>query len=127
MQIELYQILEFPAFFEKVKSQKISFKTSYKLAMLAKEVEVQCKFYTENFSNIVMTYSEKDENGSPIPTEDGQGVKLLPGVADECYDKINELRSLPIILPDTTFSIDEFVNLELSPMEVNAIIPFIKE
>jgi hypothetical protein len=127
MNLPIYQILAFPQFFEKVKEQKVSFKTSYKLTILAKEVETHYNFYTEQFSKIVMEYSQKDENGNPIPTEDGQGVKLMEGTTTECYAKFNELRELNIELSNITFSIDEFANLELSPMEVNAIIPFIKE
>ena len=127
MNLQIHQILDFPTFFEKVKNQKISFKTSYKLTMLAKELEKHHNFYNEAFSNIIATYSEKDINGNPVPTEDGHGVKLKPETVEECYAKFNELRGLNITLPDFTFSIDEFANLELSPMEVNAIVPFIQD
>ena len=127
MILQMYQILEFPNFFEKVKNKKISFKTSYKLAMLAREIEPHHNFYTEQFSKIIVDYSKKDSNGNPVPTPDGQGVVLQDGLTDECYSKVNDLRNLEVPLSDTTFSIEDFANLELSPLEVNAIIPFIKE
>lgn len=126
MQLKLHQIIGYPSFYETIKNQKISFKTSYKLAMLAKEIEIHYTFYTDNFSKIVSEYSEKDEYGNPISTEDGQGVKLKAGTSEQCYASLNELRDLTVTLPDITFSIEEFANLTLSPMETNAIIPFVK-
>ena len=127
MNLTINQIVDFRLFFDKVKRQEISFKTCYKLTMLAKEIEKQYEFYTEQFSSIVNTYGQKDENGEFITTENGEGIRLQEALINECYSKIDELNSLSVSLPDFTFSIEEFSNLELTPLEVNAIIPFIKE
>ena len=126
MQIKMHQILDFPNFYVLVKNQKITFKTSYRLAMLAAEVEKQYNFYTEQFRALLNQYGQKDIEGNLIPTEDGQGVKLVQETMEECYAKVNELRDLDITLPDCYFSLDDFDGIELTPIEVNAIIPFIK-
>jgi hypothetical protein len=126
MQIKMYQILDFPNFYALVKNQKITFKTSYRLAMLAAEVEKQYNFYTEQFRVLLDQYGQKDAEGNFIPTDDGQGVKLVQETMEECYTKVNELRDLDITLPDCYFSLDDFDGIELTPIEVNAIIPFIK-
>ena len=126
MQLKMHQILDFPNFYTLVKNQKISFKTSYRLAMLAAEVEKQYNFYAEQFRALLNQYGQKDIEGNLIPTEDGQGVKLVQETMEECYTKVNELRDLDITLPDCYFSLDDFDGIELTPIEVNAIIPFIK-
>ena len=126
MQIKMHQILGFPQFYDLVKNQKISFKTSYRLSMLATEVEKQYNFYTEQFRNLLNIYGQKDEEGKLVPTEDEQGIKLVQETMEECYVKVNELRDLDITLPDCYFSLDDFDGIELTPTEVNAIIPFIK-
>lgn len=126
MQIKMYQALDFPHFYALVKNQKITFKTSYRLAMLANEMEKQHNFYQEQFNNLLNQYGMKDAAGNFIPTDDGQGVKLIPETMKECYSKFNELRDLDITLPDCYFSLDDFDGIELTPTEVNAIIPFIK-
>lgn len=126
MQIKMYQALDFPHFYALVKNQKITFKTSYRLAMLANEMEKQHNFYQEQFNNLLNQYGMKDAAGNFIPTDDGQGVKLIPETMKECYSKFNELRDLDINLPDYYFSLDDFDGIELTPTEVNAIIPFIK-
>ena len=122
----MYQIVDLPSFFEKVKSQKLPFKTSYRLAMFIQEVQKHIDFYQESFRNLLIEYSQKDENGNPKPTEDGQGVLLVEDTIDEAYAKLAELRELDVELPDTKFSVDDFGDIELSPEEMFVIMPFIE-
>lgn len=127
MTLKMYQITDFPTFFEKVRAQKLNFKTSYRLTLLAQEIEKHINFYQENFRNILTEYGKKDENGNFVPTADGQGILLLEDKTEEAYAKLNELRELEVELPDTKFSVDEFEKIELSPIEMTIIIPFIEE
>ena len=126
MTLKMYQIVDFPSFFEKVKSQKLSFKTSYRLTILAQEIEKHLNFYQEKFRELIMQYSAKDDSGNPKLTDDGQGVILVQETMQEAYAKLAELRGLDVELPDTKFSIDDFVDVELSPIEMNSILPFIE-
>lgn len=127
MTLKMYQIIDLPLFFEKVKSQKLPFKTSYRLAMFIQEVQKHIDFYQENFRNLLIEYSQKDEQGNPKPTEDGQGVLLVEETMNEAYTKLAELRDLDVELPDTKFSVDDFGSIELSPEEMMVIVPFIAE
>jgi hypothetical protein len=127
MVLNMYQIIDFPVFFEKVKNQKMSFKTSYRLTLLAQEIQKHIDFYQENFRNLLLEYSKKDENGNPLPTEDGQGVLLKEETMNEAYTKLNELRELDVELPDAKFSPEDFGDVELSPTEITIIMPFIVE
>ena len=52
---------------------------------------------------------------------------LLEDKTEEAYTKLSELRELEVELPDTKFSVDEFEKIELSPVEMTIIIPFIEE
>lgn len=127
MQITMNQILNFTIFYEAVKSQKLPIKTAYRLTKLAKAIEEEITFYREKIQSIIKEYGEVDENGQPIPTEDGNGVKLRPGTEMECNSAIQELYTMEITLPDITFDIEEFDNVELTTEEFTAILPFIKE
>lgn len=127
MKLKMYQVIDFPVFFEKVKSQKLPFKTTYRLTLLANEVQKHNEFYQENFRNLLLEYSQKDENGNPVPTEDGQGVLLVEETTNEAYAKLAELRDLDVELPDVKFSPDDFGDIELSLMEMTVIMPFIEE
>ena len=127
MTLKMYQIIDFPSFFEKVKSQKLPFKTSYRLTLLTQEVEKHINFYQEKFRELILEYSKKDENGNPVPTEDGSGVQLVEETRNEAYTKLSELRGLDVELPDVKFDIDSFGDVELSPEEMVVIMPFIEE
>ena len=127
MILKLYQLIEFPTFFEKIKNQNLSFKVSYKLTMLAQEVEKHLNFYQEKMRKLLLQYGEKDENGDLIPTEDGQGIKLIQETMQEAYEKVAELRNLDIELPEYKFNLEAFENTELTLMEMNVILPFIEE
>ena len=126
MTLKMYQIIDFPTFYTKVKSQKLPFKISYKVALLDNEVQKHIDFYQENFRNLLMEYSKKDEQGEPLPTEDGQGVLLAEETMNEAYTKLAELRELDVELPDTKFSPDDFDTIEISPEEMMLIMPFIE-
>lgn len=127
MQLKMYEIIEFPSFFEKVKTQKLTFKISYRLTLLAQEVEKHINYYQEQFRNLLTEYGKKDEAGNLMPTEDGQGVLLAEETMTEAYEKLAELRTLEVELPNTTFSVKDFENVEISPQEMLIIMPFIKD
>ena len=126
MKLKMYEITEFSTFFTKVKTQPLPFKTSYRLTLLSQEIDKHVSFYQENFRNILQGYGRKDENGNLIPTEDGQGIKLIEETMQEAYAKLTELRELEVELPDVKFSIEDFEKVELSPSEMLVIMPFIE-
>jgi hypothetical protein len=127
MFVKINTLTGFPSFFSKVKSQKLPFKTSYRLTLLAQEIEKHINFYQSEFNNLLMEYGKKDSNGNLIPTQDKQGIILLEEKKEEAYAQLNELQLLEAELPEVWFSVDEFDGIELSPEEMIAIMPFIKE
>lgn len=126
MILNITQILDFPAFYEKVKRQNLPFKISYKLSKLSREVVSHIDFYKDNFKTLLDKYGKKGEDGNFVPTYDNQGIQLVSETADECYEKIEELRNLEIELPDIYFSLEEFEAIQMTPEEVNIIMPFIQ-
>lgn len=126
MTLKMYSITDLPTFFNKVKSQKLPFKTSYKVALFMQEVQKHIDFYQESFRNLLQEYGKKDENGNIMPTKDGQGFLLAEETMNEAYAKLAELRDLDVELPDTKFSPDDFDNIEISPEEMIIIMPFIE-
>lgn len=126
MTLKMYEITDLPAFFNKVKSQKLPFKTAYKVALFSQEVQRHIDFYQESFRNLLNEYGKKDEDGNVMPTEDGQGVILAEETINEAYQKLAELRELDVELPDTKFSVEEFDKIELAPEELISIMPFIE-
>lgn len=127
MQLKMQEILGFAEFYEAVKAQKISMKTAYRLAQLANAIENELKFYREKVQAIIAEYGEKDENGNPVSTENGEGIKLVAGKENECLLAMRDLQELEVTLPDIKFNIEDFGNAELSTSAIGAALPFIEE
>lgn len=127
MTIKMYQITNLPSFIDKVKSQKLPFKTAYHIALLSQEIDKHIAFYQEKFRSVITEYSKKDQNGNPLQTEDGQGILLMEEYQEKAVQEINELSELEVELPDFRFSPADFGNIEFTPEELSVIIPFIKE
>jgi hypothetical protein len=127
MQLKMQDILGFTTFYETVKVQKLTMKTAYRLAQLAKIVDGELQFYREKLHAIVQEFGEMDEEGKPAVTDDGNGIKLRPGTEDQCFNAMKELQELEVTLPDIKFHIEDFGNVELNMAEMTAILAFIEE
>lgn len=127
MQLKMQEILGFASFYDTVKGQRLSMKTAYKLAQLAKAIDGELQFYREKLQAIVQEYAVLDDNGQPVPTDDGAGVKLRPGTETECYAAMYELQEVEVTLPDAKFHIDDFGDVELTTAEIGAVLPFIED
>ena len=84
-------------------------------------------FYQEKLRTIIMEYAELDNEGIPVQTEDGQGIKIQKGKEEVCATAIMELQEIEVNLPDITFTLEEFSNLELTFVELGYALPFITE
>lgn len=127
MQIKMQDILGYTAFYEAVKDQKMPTKTAYKLAKIAKEVEGEISFYQEKLRKIVLEHGLLDEQGNPVPTEDGMGIKLREGHEQACNDAMEELQSIEVVIGNYALTLEELDSLEISLTEMGYIMPFIEE
>ena len=127
MKLKMQTVLGFATFYEAVVHGKLPIKTAYKLNKLTKAIDNEITFYREKLQAIINEFAELDENGNPIPTEDGNGVKLRPESEADCYAAVYELQNIEVELPDITFTFDEFDNAQLTMIEFAAAEPFFTE
>jgi hypothetical protein len=110
--------------FEKL---SLPIKTSYKLTKLFSSIDQEIDFYTNKMKEIITAYSQKDENGAPIWSEDGTYIKVIPEKMAECQSEVLQLNALEIAPPDISFSIEDFGEVNLSPENLQVILPFIRD
>lgn len=127
MQVKMIEILNFASFYEAVRTQKLNIKTAYKLNQLARAIDTEVKFYQEKFQEILNEYGEKDENGNLVTNDGGAHFKLREGTDQECFAAVNDLQQLDTTLPDITFVIEDFQNVELSADQIAFAMPFLTE
>ena len=124
---QMSQIIHFNVFYQEVKATKIPVKTAYKLNKLTNAINEHAAFYQEQIRNLLQDHAEKDAEGEYIYTNDNIGVKIKKESQQEFVEKVNELLTLDVELPDITFSIEEFGNIELTMESFNIITPFLTE
>ena len=127
MQLKMQALINFPAFYETVKSQKLPIKTAYKLAQLSRAIETELSFYREKLSSIIKEYALLDDNGQPVSTDDGRGIKLRSGSEAVCMSTMRELQEIDVSLPDIFFNLNDFDSIELTVEEMGALLPFLIE
>lgn len=125
MQIKITEILNFTDFYVSVKDKKMSIMTAYKLTKLAKAVETEIDFYRNKLQAIINEYSQKDDDGNYIPTDGGEGIKIIEGKEEECGKAMFELQNLMVELPDINFGVTEFDDVEITLEDFANIAPFI--
>lgn len=122
--MKIKDILGFSNFYGSVKDEKMSFKLAYKLSKLASRVNEEIKFYQEKFRDIITEYAEKNEKGEVSMTEDGRGVRIIPGKEQELNAKMVELEDLDVDI-EPNLTMEELDGLTLSVEAMNAVMAFI--
>lgn len=102
-------------------------KGAYKLNKIKKAVEKEGEFYTEKFQEIVNTYAKKDENGQLVFSEDGNQIMIKDGMVDECEQALDDLQNLEVEVENYGLTLADLgENLECTPDELEALMPFIE-
>lgn len=127
MELQVTKAINATGVYDKLRTQKLPVRAMYKFTKLFQAIDEETKYYYDKLRELVTEYSQKDENGNPIPTDDNLGVKIQEDRIGEFQRELNELTELQINLPDISFSLNELESAELSFDEFNLLLPFIKE
>lgn len=102
-------------------------KGAYKLNKIKKAVEKEGEFYTEKFQEIVEQYAKHDENGQVVFSDDGNQILIKDGMVDECNKALEDLQNLEVQIETYGLTLDDLgENLECTPDELEALMPFMK-
>ena len=123
--MKIYSTIDFIPFYNKVKEQPMPAKTAYRLAKIYQAVQNDFTFYQDHLSKILHKYGELDEKGDLIPIDDGKGIKLKPGVQDDCLAEIQELQDIESEIHFEPIPIDELKDTELTPKDLEEIMEFL--
>lgn len=127
MFLKMSQICALEGLREKFTSTSFPLKTAYKITKLFEAEEKEYNFYVTKLREIIDNYSQKNEDGTPKMTEDGNNVLIIPEKIDECHKELFELENLEISFPVIQFSVGELENFgDLSILEMRALMPFLE-
>lgn len=120
MKVNMNTALQIKGISSIVVDKKMPTKTAYKFMKLLKAIEEEETFFNTKMKEIIDEFGEKDETGQPIVLPNGN-VRIKEGVENECNEKVKELETIEVEIPDTKFSIDELEVLELSPRDIYSL------
>lgn len=101
-------------------------KVAYKLNKIKKAVSTEGEFYTSKFQEIVDKYAQKDANGQPVLSGDGQQIMIIEDKIEECHQALSDLQNLTVEIDNMNLSIDDFgENLVCTPEDLEALMPFL--
>lgn len=104
---------------EAFSSQTMPLKGAYKLNKIFHEIADLTDASKQQFNNLIIEYSEKDEEGNPAALEDGS-IKIQPDKIDECNEKISNLMNEEIEIDNYDLDIEQLgdnFNLSLEQMD----------
>ena len=99
---------------------------AYKITKLLPSVETDYSFYLEKTREIIIKYAKKDDQGNPIPDENGN-VSLETENISLAEKELLELSDIEIDLPNITFSLDELESLTMTPSDLQVLLHFIED
>ena len=124
--ITMRQVIDFrnnEGFFADV---NLPLKGAYKINKIRKAIEKEGEFYSSKFQEIVNTYAKKDDNGDIVFSEDGEQIIIQDDKIEECNQALSELQRLEVEIDNCNLTIEDLgENLECTPDELDALMPFL--
>lgn len=124
--ITMRQVIDFrnnEGFFADV---NLPLKGAYKINKIRKAIEKEGEFYSTKFQEIVNTYAKKDDNGDLVFSEDGEQIIIQDDKIEECNQALSELQTLEVEIDNCNLTIEDLgENLECTPDELDALMPFL--
>ena len=125
--MNILEALAFQELYQKIKNDRISFKTAYKFNKINLALLPDIEFYQENIQKILDNYAEKDEDGNFKSNEENSGVMIKEEKIEQCHKEINDLQSIDVEISDIVFTMDELEGLKITPLELSSLMPLIKD
>lgn len=99
---------------------------AYKFTKLASQIEEDYSFFIDKTREIIFKYAQIDENGN-IKHNDQGNIIIKPDCISQTNQELQELEEIDIDSPNITFTLDELENLDISPADLQPLLPFIEE
>ena len=108
-----------------ISQKELPFRLAYKVSKLSEKIEKDYFFFTEEVQKIIVKYAERDEKGE-IAFE-GNNVKIQRDLIEQAEKDLKELDEVETEEINVSFTLEELESLNIKPLEVSALMPFIKE
>lgn len=126
IEVTLNEVLNSIGAFRSLSEQKIPAKAAFQIARLIRELDKENKTFDESRVKTLQECGERDEAGEIKITDEGNAI-LQPNKIEEYNKKIQELLDTKIQINAEKINLSLLDNLELSPIEILNLEPFLEE
>ena len=128
MEVRLIEAISLMNLAQTLQNKNLPIRTAFKMNKLLLAIEEHSNFYHQQIQKFIEEYSEKEEDGTPKFTENGQGFQIEKGYETECNLKLQELSDILVELPsDIKFTFDELDDVTISIQDMYLFSRFIEE
>lgn len=127
MKLSNERILNDSAKLVQLTQKELPIKASYAIAKNMAKLDGELKTYNSEREKLIEKYSEKDENGKPIITGEGNQVQLQKDLVAEWSKDIKDLLAIENEVDIHQFNINDLNGLSMTPAELMLIDYMIQE
>ena len=127
MEISVGELLELNRIMNELSNQKLNTILAYKMARILKKVEAEVTTAEESRIKTIMPFVKKDEDGNTIINNDSNTYETIEGKQNEISQALNEFFSTKIKLDLPTLNLKELEQIQLTPRQVEVLMPIIDE
>lgn len=126
MKIKTGELLEINRVINELSDTKLNTILAYKIARILKKIALEIAVIEENRTKILMPYIEKDDEGQPI-INDNQTYNIIPETSAEMQKKLSEFFMTEIDVDIPVLKLEELDKIEVTPKQMEVILPIIEE
>lgn len=126
IKVKIKELLEAVDSMNKLVEKPLRFKLAYKIARIARVVNDEIQAYETARNKLIEQYAERDENNQIIKTKDGN-ITVDKDKRNDFLVELEELYNTDIDLNVEPIYGEELENLDFTPLEINGMLPFIKD
>jgi hypothetical protein len=105
--------------------KEMPIKLAYKITKLFSRIEEDHAFYIEEVRKIALKHAKKNESGEP--EIEGANISIQEGHMDALEKELLELSEVEVSKPDICFTLEELEILQITPTNLQILLPFIEE
>lgn len=126
IQVSLNDILNSIPVFREVSTKTLPVKTAFRVARLIRELDKENTTFDESRKQIIEKFAERDENNNMKQTDEGN-IIIQQDKIDLCNIEMTDLLNMKVEINADKLNIDDFGDIEITPIQMLAMDHFIEE
>ena len=126
IQVSLNDILNSIPVFREVSTKTLPVKTAFRIARLIRELDKENTTFDDSRRKIIEKFAERDENNNMKQTEEGN-IVIQTDKIEFCNKEMTDLLNMVVEVNADKLNIDDFGDIEITPIQMLAMDSFIEE